>query len=465
MYEDFLQKIPLFADLPYEDLARLCQMVGEVRLPAGQILFSEGSLADSAYILYEGELEIVKNVDGNEIFLDLKAEPGTVIGEMALLEESTRLATVRTSRDSCLLTLNQNQVYELLSLSPGAAKMMLHTLARRWRGMEALVRHNEKLAQLGTLTAGIAHELNNPVTAVLRGAHQLQATLNDSEQAYTALDRLHLSPTQQARIAALSSQVQQNALRPPILNALIRSDREEEVEAWLEEQAITNGWELAPTLVTLEFTTTQLGELAELFTPDQLPVLFRWLEATSTAQLLLSEIAQGANRVAEIVNMMKSYVFLDQAPIQDVDIHKGLDNTLAILHRKLQPDITIKRDYASHLPKITAYGSELNQVWTNIIDNAADALNGQGNISIRTWQENKQVVVEIEDNGPGIPPTSLAKIYDPFFTTKPPGKGTGLGLNISHNIVQMHHGEISVMSHPGKTVFQVRLPLSFNANS
>jgi signal transduction histidine kinase len=440
-------------------------MVGEVRLLAGQILFSEGSLADSAYILYEGELEIVKNVDGNEIFLDLKSEPGTVIGEMALLEESTRLATVRTRRDSCLLTLNQNQIYELLSLSPGAAKMMLHTLTRRWRGMEALVRHNEKLAQLGTLTAGIAHELNNPVTTVLRGARQLQTAFNLSEQARIALDRLHLSPTQQARVAVLVSQVQQNALRPPILNALTRSDREEEVETWLEEQAIANAWEMAPTFVTLEFTTTQLGELAELFTPDQLPILLRWLEAAGTTQLLLSEIAQGANRVADIVSMMKSYVFLDQAPIQEVDIHQGLDNTLAILHRKLQPDIAIKRDYASHLPKITAYGSELNQLWTNIIDNAADALNGQGSIIIRTHQEDEEVVVEIEDNGPGIPPNSLAKIYDPFFTTKPPGKGTGLGLNISYNIVQKHHGEISVASQPGKTVFQVRLPLSFSPNA
>lgn len=454
-----MRKVPLFADLPAEDLAQLCQMTREVHLPAGQVLFTEGSLADRAYIIYEGELEIVKNVDGREILLDVQSVPGTVIGEMALLEETARLATVRAARDTLLLTLDHNQIHELFNLSPGAAEIMLHTIMGRWRGMEALVHHNEKMAQLGRLTAGIAHELNNPAATVLRGVGQLQMLLDNSEQARVALDRLSLTAGQQARVAALARQVQEVAARPLALNVLTRSDREEELETWLEDHAIPDAWELASILVNLGLEPAHLAELAEVFPPEQLSVLIRWLGATYTARSLLNEIAQGAGRIAETVQALKSYVYLDRAPVQNVDIHAGLDDTLIILRSKLEPDVVVYKVYASHLPQITAYGSELNQVWTNIIDNAADALPGRGEIIIRTRQEGAEVVVEIEDNGPGIPPANLPKIFDPFFTTKPPGKGAGLGLNISYNIVQKHHGQITVASEPGQTVFQVRLPV------
>lgn len=460
MYEDFLRKVPLFADLPDEDLIHLCQMTGEVRLSPGQVLFYEGSLADTAYILYQGKVEIVKNVDGREVFIDLKDEPGTVIGEMALLEEFTRLATVRARDNACLLSLTHNQVHELLNRSPTAAKIMLHTLTGRWRAIEAHVRHNEKMAQLGMLTAGIAHELNNPVTAVWRSAAQLQTSLNHSEQARIALERLPLTAVQQERVTALAQHIQATAAQPPALDALIRGDSEAEVENWLDAHAINNAWVLAPALVTLRLTPTQLDELAATFAPEQMPALLNWVEAACTAHTLLTEIGQGAARIADIVRALKSYVYLDQAPIQNVNVHEGLDNTLVILRQKLEPGITVRREYAAHIPTISAYASELNQVWTNILDNAADALNGQGTITIRTRQEEKDIVIEIEDNGPGIPSEIMAKLFDPFFTTKPPGKGTGLGLNIAYNIVQKHHGEITVVSAPGQTVFQVYLPLN-----
>ncbi len=461
MYEDFLQKVPLFAELPGEDLTRLCQMIQEVRLSAGEMLFAEGSLADRAYILYEGELEIIKHVDGREVYVNRQNEPGTVIGEMALLEETTRLATVRARSDSFLLTLDHRQVHELMNKSPNAARIMLHTLSRRWRALEAHVRHNEQMAQLGTLTAGIAHELNNPVAAVMRGAGQLQAMLTHSEQMRVRLDRLSLTVEQQMKVSDLHQLVQNAAATPLIVDALTRSDREEELETWLKELAIFDAWELTPSLVDLGLERTKLNELATLFTAEHLPVVLRWLCATYSVHSLLSEIMQGAGRMADIVKALKSYVYLDQAPVQNVDIHAGLDNTLIILRHKLTPDIRIRRDYAPDLPQITAYGSELNQVWTNILDNAIDALDGRGEIIIQTSQEADEIVVEIVDNGPGIPPTHLPKIFDPFFTTKSPGKGAGLGLNISYNIVQRQQGEISVTSEPGRTVFQVRLPVNF----
>lgn len=460
MYEDFLHQVPLFADLPPEDLTRLCQMVGEVHLPAGQILFSEGSRADRAYILYSGSLEVVKNVDGRELHIDTQAKPGTVIGEMALIEETTRLATVRALQDSLLLTLDQHQMHQLLNLSPTAATIMLHTLTRRWRGIETHVRLNEKMAQLGTLTAGIAHELNNPAAAVSRSANQLQAVLRRSEQARVALDQLPLTAGQQTEIVRLSLLVEEAANHPLTLDALSRSDREEEVERWLETQAVDAPWDLAPTLVNLGFSPAELVRLTAVFTGTQLPLLLDWLANAYTTHCLVYEIMQAAGRITEIVSVLKSYVYLDQAPVQNVDLHPGLENTLVILHHKLQPGITIRREYAADLPKITAFGSELNQVWTNIIDNAIDALNGRGQITLRTRHEAGEVVVEIEDDGPGIPPAQLPKIFDPFFTTKPPGKGTGLGLNISYNIITKHNGEIIVTSQPGCTLFQIRLPVS-----
>lgn len=457
MFEAFLRKVPLFAELLEEELTRLCQMAEEVRLPAGQVLFVEGSLADRAYVLYEGELEIVKHLDGREVLIDVQHVPGTVIGEMALLEESTRLATVRASRDSVLLGLSHREVNELFNLGPRAAKIMLRTLMGRWRALEIQVRLNEKMAQLGTFTAGIAHELNNPAAAVLRSAGQLREILSAAIQAHVAMDRLGLSAGQQARVEALTRQIQQTLASPLALDSLSRSDREEQLEMCLERQGIADAWKLAPSLAELGLEVSHLSELTQAFTPQQFPLLMEWLGARYALHKLLREISLEASRIGDIVAALRSYIYLDQAPVQDVDIHSGLDNTLTLLRHKLPPGITLRREYAPHLSRIPAYGSELNQLWTNLIDNAIDALNGQGQIIIRTRQEG-DVVVEIEDSGPGIPPEHLPRIFDPFFTTKPLGKGVGLGLSISYNIVHKHKGHISVASEPGRTVFQVRLP-------
>ncbi|WP_027891925.1 sensor histidine kinase [Calidithermus chliarophilus] len=457
MFEAFLRKVPLFAELLEEDLARLCRMAEEVRLPAGQVLFVEGSLADRAYVLYEGELEIVKHLDGREVLIDVQHVPGTVIGEMALLEETTRLATVRASRDSVLLGLSHREVNELFNLNPGAAKIMLRTLMGRWRALETQVRLSEKMVQLGTFTAGIAHELNNPAAAVLRGAGQLQELLDAAIRAHAALERLGLSQQQQARVEALERQVRERVASPLALDPLSRSDREEELEAWLEGRGQGAAWKLAPGLAELGLEAAHLDELARAFSPQQFPLLVEWLATRHAVHGLLREIALGAGRISEIVGALRSYVYLDQAPLQNVDVHAGLENTLTLLRHKLQPGVVVRREYAPGLPPVPAYGGELNQVWTNLVDNALDALDGRGQLTLRTRQEG-EVVVEVEDSGPGIPPEHLPRIFDPFFTTKPLGKGVGLGLSLSYNIVHKHKGHISVASEPGRTVFQVRLP-------
>jgi signal transduction histidine kinase len=249
-----------------------------------------------------------------------------------------------------------------------------------------------------------------------------------------------------------------------MLDSLSRSDRSSELEAWLDARAVENVWEVAPNLVNLGCDAASLSHLAEGLSPSQLPAVLDWLSCSCSIYGLLEEMGQGAGRIAGIVTALKVYTFLDQAPVQTVDVQAGLESTLAIGYSELGPGITVHRDYASDLPKIEAYGSELNQVWTNLIDNAVDALDGAGAITLRTRTDGSWVIVEVEDTGPGIPKANQPHLFDPFFTTKPPGQGTGLGLSICHHIVvEKHGGRIDVSSQPGKTRFAVHLPLRLTA--
>jgi signal transduction histidine kinase/predicted CoA-binding protein len=462
---DFLEKVPLFSGLPEEDLERLCAIVDEVRLHGGEFLFHEGERGEHAYVIQEGQIEILKTSGGREVLLAVR-QKGEVIGEMALLDAAPRFASVRARTDSSLLSISHAQLEHLLDTSPSAARAMLYTVTARLRSSELVLRQSEKMAQLGTLTAGIAHELNNPAAAVRRGSEQLRQAIQRLKNIYEQIRQLELSAEQQGTFSALEQETRKRAAEPLDIESLWRSDREAELEEWLNQQGIDEAWELAPVLAYLDL---DLDKLAKDFTPQMLGGVLNQLAATYTVYSLLEEISQGAGRIGEIVKALKTYVYLDQAPVQAVDIHEGLDNTLVMLRSKLKGGASVRREYAPDLPRIQAYGSELNQVWTNLIVNAVDAMdgikpeNGRGEIALRTRLDGDWIVVEVEDNGPGIPAEIIDKIFSPFFTTKPVGKGTGLGLNISYNIVQKHGGEIKVFSRPGKTCFQVRLPVSLKA--
>jgi signal transduction histidine kinase/predicted CoA-binding protein len=359
------------------------------------------------------------------------------------------------------LEIGHAQLNELLDTSPSATRAMLHTVTSRLRTSELLLRESEKLAQLGTLTAGIAHELNNPAAAVQRGADQLLQIMDQLIEVDHQLDERSFSREQQQYLLELRLKAGESARTPSDIDPLVRSDRELVLENWLDNNNVENGWELAPILVNLGLDEEALNHLEADFRPENINQVLKWLGITYTVHSLLAEIGEGATRIAEIVKSLKTYVYLDQAPIQSVDVHEGIDNTLVMLRHKLKQGIVVRRDYDSELPKIQAFGSELNQVWTNLIDNAIDAMQGQGEIIIRSRRQGEFVLVEIEDNGPGIPEEIQSKIFSPFFTTKSVGKGTGLGLSISYNIVQKHGGEIKVYSIPGRTRFQVCLPINF----
>ena len=337
-------------------------------------------------------------------------------------------------------------------------------LEQAYLQQEVMLRQSEKLATLGRLSAGMAHELNNPTAIARQGAEQLRTSIARLERAQFALGAADVTKEQHELIGQLEKEAEQRAKRPSELDPVARSDLEDEVEEWLERNGVEDPWEHASTLVAMGLCAAELEELTEKFDAEVAPIVIDYFGSQFTAYTLLEEIGHGARRIAEIVKALKGYSYMDQAPVQAVDVREGLDDTLVMLSSKLRDGVKVELDYAEDLPKIQGYGSELNQVWTNLIDNAVAAMEGKGALELKAYGEDDWVVVEVADSGPGIPLEAQEKVFDPFFTTKAPGEGTGLGLNISHGIVvEKHRGQMSVESRPGATRFTVKLPITERA--
>jgi len=320
----------------------------------------------------------------------------------------------------------------------------------------------EKMASLGKLSAGMAHELNNPASAAQRSAAHLQSILLKLQEVLARIGSIPFEEQQIKTFAVLDVLARERSHEPVELNVLTRTEREIALEEWLRGQGCRDHGEVVPALVNVGFVKEDLDELMKPFTGEQVPVVIRWFGLKLTIYSLVEEIGLATGRIVTLVKALKTYTYMDQAPVQSIDLRKELDNTLIIMRSKLKKGVEVVREYAEDLPAIEAYASELNQVWTNLIDNGIDAMEGSGTLIIRAKREDPWLVVEIEDSGPGIAPEHMSKVFDPFFTTKPPGQGTGLGLNISRNlIVQKHHGQMSVKSKPGATCFTVHLPLEF----
>jgi len=337
----------------------------------------------------------------------------------------------------------------------------LRDLELAYLKQEVMLRQSERLATLGRLSAGMAHELNNPASAVRQGAEHLRTAVARLERARFELGGAGLSQPQQAFLAQLEKEAEARTKEPSTLDPITRSDLEEEVETWLDRNGIEEPWEHASALVAMGLGTKELTALTGNFDAPETGLVVGYLSSRFTVYSVLEEVGHGAGRMAEIVKALKGYSYMDQAPMQAVDVREGLNATLVMMGSRLRDGIRVDIDYAEDLPRTQGYGSELNQGWTNLVDNAISAMAGKGILGLKAYEQGDWVVVEVADSGHGIPVDVQERIFDPFFTTKAPGEGTGLGLNISHSIVvEKHDGQISVESRPGHTNFTVKLPIT-----
>ena len=454
-----LRKSPLFEGLSDEELQKLMDMAEPVSLRAGDVLMRQGEMGDAAYVVIKGEFEIQKQSGQSVIKIDVR-DAGDVVGEMALLSRATRTATVVAKTDGETLRIPPEAFEELLASSSTAAMAVLHWVMARLSQNESLLHQQEKMAALGTLSAGLAHELNNPAAAAQRSAAELNKNLVKLQVLTHQIESLAFENDQKEWLDAFMQESSRRFSNPLKLGTLERIDLVDRLQNWLESNGVETAWEYAPAMVGFGWSVEELEKMrgSKLF-----EVAVRWLGIGCLTIGLLSEVQNAAGRISQIVRAMKSYTYLDQAPLLEVDVHEGLESTLVIMQHKLKRGVTVRREYSPDLPRIEAYASELNQVWTNIIDNAIDAMKGSGEITLRTYTEKECVVVEIADTGPGIPEDIQSRIFEPFFTTKAPGQGTGLGLHISHDIVvNRHHGQLWVESKPGETKFKVLLPVNIS---
>lgn len=449
-----LRELPLFQNTPDDELAWIVEHSAELTLATGEYYTHEGEPTDTFFIVLEGELQVTRTIDGKPTVVGTIPQ-GLFANELPLLYGTPAFSTICAIMPSRLRVLTLQAFRGLFGACPEFAGQILRMAAERTQWFAGLLKQQEKMAALGKLAAGLAHELNNPATAARRAARTLSELLPILQTQTVRLCDLGLHEGQFSSLVAL---LREASARPaPTLLPLERSDREDEMSTWLEHCGVTDVWEMAPSFVAAGISVDELMPIATAFPPAQISVGLSWLYQALSAAGLSDEIEQSTARISELVGAVKSYTNMDRAPLQEVDVHAGLNATVTVLNHKLK-GITLIRQYDRSLPRLMARGAELNQVWTNLIDNAIDATNGSGTIQLITRNENNHVMVEITDDGLGIPEAIQGKVFEPFFTTKGVGYGTGLGLDITYRIVQQHKGTIEVHSHPGLTRFIVRLP-------
>jgi signal transduction histidine kinase len=450
-----LRGVALLEGLPDARLEELAAAGEERTFSPGELLFHEGDPATHFMFLLEGELETTKDVGGDEVVLQRHVQGG-YLGAIALLTDTPFRATTRAVTPARLYFIPADTFHRLVLGEPSVRKRVFSVFAPVMQNLQGVAAQREKLVALGGLAAGLAHELNNPAAAAGRAAGELGSVDRERREALSALLAAGVPPGGLLELLRLCDRPAETA----VLDPLEASEREDELADALARHGLGERARLAAPLVDAGLTAAQLDELAAEVEASGFAPAVRLLAASLAVPRLLEELTEATGRISALVHAVKQYSYLDRAPRQDVDVNEGIRSTLTILGHKLkQGDVSVATELAPELPGIHAFGSELNQLWTNLIDNAIDAVAGAGTVRVASRLEPGRIVVEVEDDGPGIPEDVQARIFEPFFTTKPVGKGTGLGLDIAQRIVIEHRGELTVESRPGRTRFTVRLPL------
>ena len=456
---DVLRQVPIFTQLSDEQLASV-ERGSEVRLNPGDYVKRAGDPPEGFYVVIEGRIEWTSKVRGQDVFVQ-GLSAGEFWGHELLLTGKPYPVSGRAVTPVRLYVLKTDDFWRMLSDCPSILRNLVAIVVERFGNLGEAEQQHAKLISLGTMAAGLAHELNNPAAAVGRSAHEARGTFRESSARAIRLGALEMSPEDRLVVAGLPEEAEARAENAGELDLLERSDLEDEVALWLEDRGVEEAWGLSPTLVGAGLDAAWLDELEGRLPDGHVGDVVAWLASELAGDELLREIGNASTRISELVGAVKSYSYMDKTASKEVDVHAGLNSTLIMLGHKLKKgDVEVVRDYERDLPLVCGHGGELNQVWTNLLDNAIDAVDGHGRITVRTASENGKVLVEISDDGPGIPEDARERIFDPFYTTKDVGKGTGLGLDISHRVVvEDHKGDIRVLSKPGDTRFQVRLPI------
>jgi signal transduction histidine kinase len=454
-----LLAVPAFEGLPEDQLEWFLSQAQEFNVKAGETYARAGDPADTMFVILDGQVQWRGEFGGQTITIN--SNPRDVTGTLPFSRMTHFTVSARAMTDLRLLKFPTSKFPELVQKMPELTKRLVALMSDRIRETTRIEQQRDRLVALGKLSAGLAHELNNPASAATRATSQLRDIIKKIKNASHELGRRELTQAQKAGIEKLETAIIQHDGPPP--DTLTMSDLEDQLDTLLRSHGYTDLWQLASDLAHKNVQPATLESLFETLDADTARAALVRIAASIEIFNLLNEIESSTSRISDLVRAIKEYTYMDQSPVQNVDIVKSLETTLTILNHKLKKGVVVQRDYGRIPFLVNSFGSELNQVWTNIIDNAIDAMHGKGELRVRTFRDDGCVVVEIADNGPGIPADVQPHIFEPFFTTKGVGEGTGLGLDTVQRIVRKHRGNIQVNSKPGDTRFQVFLPMAENS--
>ena len=460
---DLLRTLFLFEALSDDRLEYLCQHGDVISVEPGW-LYQQGEDASCFYVLIDGALVMSRRVGDDDVEVNRTSYKGSYVGAWTAylgdLVPQVYDQSVRVTEPSVFFVLDASVLRDVMREWFPMAQHLLSGLFQGFNNRQRTVSQRERLLALGSLSAGLTHELNNPAAAAVRATATLQQRVSKMREKLAALAAGHLDEAALQTLIKFQDEAAQRVADAPKLSVIDAADREDDVSEWLEEHGVARAYEIAPTFVQAGVDSDWLDLVANAAPPESLAGAIHWLYYTIDTELLMKEITDSTTRISTLVDAAKQYSQMDRSPHQTVDLHELLDSTLVMLARKIPPGVRVVKEYDESMPAVPAYAAELNQVWTNIIDNALQAMGDSGTLTLSTHADAEFVIVRISDTGPGIPHDVIDRIFEPFFTTKPVGQGTGLGLDIAYRIVvNKHRGYLKAVSEPGNTTFVVRLPL------